>query len=79
MCSVPVVSLSVNTVISHFIKNCKLKPLSPVTFGPNVVKGGLCSPGSDENADVSFAEHVLEAAPVDNYVPGKAFSLQHKV
>ena len=29
------------------------------------------SPGSDENADVSFAENVLEAASVDDYVPGK--------
>ena len=35
------------------------------------------SPGSDENADVSFAEHVLEAAPMDNYVPGKALGIQH--
>ena len=42
-----------------------------MTFGPNVVIGGLCSPGSDENADVSFAEHVLEAAAVDNYVPAR--------
>ena len=36
------------------------------------------SPCSDENAYVPFAEHVLEAAAMDNYVPCKRiFSLQH--
>ena len=36
-----------------------------------VVGDGIHSPGSDENADVSFAEHVLEGAAVDNHIPGK--------